>query len=80
MNFAANLNRRLFTVAERTSSNVRGKLGKGMLDPERVKYVKEITFSMFPLESKETEKTAWSACVTAIDEVNRRLKKTKKQN
>ena len=79
MNFAANLNRRLFTVEERTS-NVRGNLGKGMLDPERVKYVKEITFSMFPLESKETEKTAWSACVTAIDEVNRRLKKTKKQN
>ena len=80
MNFAANLNRRLFTVAERIACNVRGKLGKSMLDPERVKYINEITFSMFPLESKETEKTAWSACVTAIDEVNRRLNKTKKQN
>ena len=44
MNFAVNLNRRLFTVTERIASNVRGKLGKGMLDPERVKYISEITF------------------------------------
>ena len=56
MNFAANLNRRLFTVTERIASNVWGKLGKGMLDPERVKYISEITFSMFPLEVKETGK------------------------
>ena len=80
MNFTANLNRRLFTVAERIACNVRGKLGKRMLDPERVNYINEITFSMFPLESRETEKAAWSACVTAIDEVNRRLNKAKKQN
>ena len=56
MNFAANLNRRLFTVTERIASNVRGKLGKGMLDPERVKYISEITSSMFPLELKDTGK------------------------
>ena len=56
MNFAVNLNRRLFTVTERIASNVRGKLGKGMLDPERVKYISEITSSMFPLEVKETGK------------------------
>ena len=51
-----------------------------MFDPERVNYINEITFSMFPLESKETEKGAWSACVTAIGEINCQLNKTKKQN
>ena len=57
--------------------NVRGKLGKGMLDAE-VEYIKLIAFRMFPLESKETEKPAWNACITAIGEVNRRLNKIKK--
>lgn len=51
--------------------NVRGKLGKRMLDAE-VEYIKPVAFRMFPLESKETEKTPWNACTTAIDEVNRR--------
>ena len=58
--------------------NVRGKLGKGKLDEEKVEYIKLVAFRMFPSESKETEKTAWNACVTANDEVNRRLNKNKK--
>ena len=58
-------------------SNVRGKLGKRMLDAEKVEYIKLIAFTMFPLESKETEKTAWNACITAIDEVIRTLNKNR---
>ena len=78
MNFAANINRRIFSFTESSMCNVRGKLGKGKLDEEKVEYIKLVAFRMFPLESKETEKTAWNACVTAIDEVNRRLNKNKK--
>ena len=78
MNFAANINRRIFSFTERSMCNVRGKLGKGMLDAEKMEYIKLVAFRMFPLESKETVKTAWNACITAIDEVNRRLNKKKK--
>ena len=77
MNFAANINRRIFSFTERSNCNVRGKLGKRKLDEEKVEYIKRIAFRMFPLESKETVKTAWNACITAIDEVNRRLNKNK---
>ena len=70
----------VFTVAERTQCNIRGKLGKGMLDKDKIDYIKLIAFRMFPLESsKETEKAAWNACITAIDEVNRRLNKPPKK-
>ena len=78
MNFAANINYRLFSISERTLCNVRGKLRKGMLDQQKVEYIKLLAFRMFPLESKETEKVAWNACITAINEVNRRLNKSKK--
>jgi len=82
MNFAANINRQIFTVAERTQCNIRGKLGKGMQDKDKIDYmyIKLIAFRMFPLESsKETEKAAWNACTTAVDEVNRRLNKPPKK-
>ena len=78
MNLAANLNRRLFSVTERAACNVKGKLRKGKLVADKIKIIKEITFRMFPLENKETMDAAWKTCVTAIDEVNRRLNKTKK--
>ena len=51
------------------SANVRGKLGKALLDPVR------ITFKLYPREGcKETKKSAWGTCVIAIDEVNQRSK------
>ena len=78
MNFAANINRRIFSFTERSMCNIRGKLSKGMLDAEKVEYIKLITVRMFPFESKETVKTAWNACITVTDEVNRRLSKIKK--
>ena len=77
MNFAANLNRRLFTEEERAASNVRGKANKQMLDVKTVDYIKKVTFRLYPLESSEKEKTAWNACVIAVDEANRRLNKKK---
>ena len=54
-------------------------LGKQKLDPAKIAFVHKETFRMFPLESKETLKSAWSQCVGAIDEANRRLNR-KKQN
>lgn len=65
-------------MAERAACNVRGKQGKGCLPPEKVDYIRETVLKMYPLEAQETEKGAWNACVVAIDEVNRRLKKQKK--
>jgi len=80
MNFAPNVNRWIFTAAERTQCNVRGKLRKGMLDKDRTDYIKVIALRMFPLESsKEKEKNSWNACIIAIDEVNRRLNKPPKK-
>ena len=78
MNFAANLNRRLFSITERATCNVKGMLGKGKLDEGKVEAINEITFRQFPLQDKETVEAAWKPCVRAIDEVNRRLNKTKK--
>ncbi len=78
MNFAANVNRWIFTVTERSTCNVRGKAGKAMLDPERAAYIKGVTFRLFPIGNMEKEKTAWNACVIAIDEANRRLNKCNK--
>ena len=77
-NFSANLNRKIFTVAERKLSNVNGVLGKSQVDPDKVVYIRKVTFQIYPLSSKEIEASAWSNCIAAIDEVNRRLNNTKK--
>ena len=74
-NFAANINRQIFTTEERSTRNVRGKQGKECLPPDKINYIRQVSFQMFPLSGQETEKSAWNACVIAIDEVNRRLKK-----
>ena len=76
-NFSANLNRKLFTMAERKASNVNGALGKCKLDPAKIEYIKRVTFRMYPLNSKESEAVEWGNSVSAIDEVNRRLNTTK---
>lgn len=76
-NFAANLMRKIFGKAEREVSNVRGKLGKSQLDPDKIDYIKTATFRMYPLDSKESSQSAWAACINAIDEANRRLYRKK---
>ena len=76
-NFAANIMRKIFKKSEREVSNVRGKLGKSQLDPDKIGYIRSLTFKMYPLRSKEFEKAAWGACVNAIDEANRRLNRKK---
>ena len=55
--FSANLNRKIFTMAERKVSNVNGK---SKLDPDKVKYVQKVTFQIYPLSSKESKATEWS--------------------
>ena len=77
-NLAANLNRELFSVEERATSNVAGLLGKLKLDVRKVAYIKRETYRMYPLQSEENEKKVWSDGTTAIDEVNRRLNRPKK--
>ena len=61
-------------VSEREVSNVRGKLGKNQLDPEKIDYIKSVSFRMYPLE---LAKATWSACVNAINEANRGLNRKK---
>ena len=78
VNFAANVNRQVFSIEERSNANVRGRAGKELLNPDKVEYIKSITFKLYPREGKETEKIAWNSCIVAIDEVNRRLNKARK--
>ena len=68
---------KIFTVAERKASNVNGALGKCKLDPEKIKYIKSVTFHMYPLSSNESEAVEWGNSVNVIDEANRRLNTTK---
>ena len=72
-NFAKRLVAMIFTEAERSKCNVNGR-NKPKLDPIRINYVKNKTFQMYPLNplAEKLEK-AWSECVIAIDEGNRRL-------
>ena len=72
-NFSANLNCKIFTMTERKASNVNGALGKCKLDPEKIAYIKKVTFRMYWLSSKESEAVEWGNSVHAIDEVKRRL-------
>ena len=53
MNFAANINRRVFTLEERAIANVQGKAGKALLDPERINYINNTTFKLCPVEEKK---------------------------
>ena len=65
--------RRLFSLEERRSSNVKGKLGKGQLDPGRLLLVRQSALEVFPLAGGECEDVAWKQCIKAIDEACRRL-------
>ena len=75
-NFATNVMRKVFTRAERETSNVNGVLGKSQLDVDKVEYIKSVTFKMYPLE----QESLWSKCRSAIDEANRRLYRPKKDH
>ena len=77
-NFAANVNCRIISEEERMACNVNGAKGKAALDPVKVAFIKKITFQQFLLKSDELERKTWKNCVTAIDEVNRRLNQNKK--
>lgn len=76
-NFAANLNRSWFTAEERKTSNVRGKNNKKKLSPRRMDEIYNAVFQMFPVSHKETEKSAWSECIKAIDTSNKQLNRNK---
>ena len=71
-NFATNLVRVLFTVAERKESNVKGR-DKKQLHPATIAKIEDATFQQYPLETGEKRKQAWSVCIKAIDESARRL-------
>ena len=75
-NFATHIMRKLFSIHDRKTSNVNGK-NKNQLDPIRISFIRKVTFQHFPLKGEENEKKAWSSCVEAIDEANRRLNRNK---
>ena len=77
-NFASKLVKELFTVEDRTTSNVKGVMGKKKLNEEKMSYVQAVTFQNYPCVSCE-QKIAWSKCVKAIDTANRALCRMVKQ-
>ena len=60
--------RKLYTVEERKSSNVQGKLGKKQLGTNRMVAIQESAFRIYPLGVGEKEQVAWHQCIKAIDE------------
>ena len=76
-NFATNVNRQIFSEEERMTSNVSGTRGKLQLDSAKVAFIKRVAFQQFPLKGEERAKKAWSDCIEAIDEANRRLNRKK---
>ena len=77
MNFTVQLMRQLFSENERKVSNVNGKMGKKKLDPQRIAYIRNAAFHVFPLTGAERETEAWSRCIKAMDESSRRLNRPK---
>ena len=81
-NFSSKLVKELFTMEERSKSNVKGIMGKKKLDQQRIAYVQAVTFENYPCPLSE-QKAAWSKCIKAIDTANRaicRAVKTVKEN
>lgn len=72
-NFALKQAEKLFTFNERLTSNCQGKRGKNRLDERRIALIRENTFKLWPLESKEDPEKAWHDCRRAIDEGGRQL-------
>ncbi len=73
-NFAAVLNRRIFSEEERKVSNVSGTKGKKKLDPHWIGIIKENVFRYWPFEPGKPKINAWRECIRAIDTTNRQLK------
>ena len=68
--------RTIFDEDVRKVSNVNG-VKKQQLDPEKVAFIRRVAFAQFPLKGEPSEHKAWSTCVEAIDEANRRLNRKK---
>lgn len=72
-NFAANVNKELFSKEERMHSNVKGVLDKMKLNTQKISYIQQQTFQFFPLMAADNRKQCWARCVRAIDSCNRQL-------
>ena len=53
-----------------------GRWGK-KLDPQRIAYIRNAAFHVFPLTGAEREIEAWFRCIKAMDESSRCLNKPK---
>lgn len=73
-NLAGRLVVSLFTDQEKMSSNVRGVLGKKVLDPDRIAAIQKVCLSEYPLQSGETLDSVRKELRISIDEVCRRKK------
>ena len=76
-NVCANMVHHLYSIEERKTSNVRGKLGKHALDPVRLAIVHRSAFEVYPLATGEQEDMMWHQRIKSIDEVCRRLNRYK---
>ena len=79
-NYATNLAREVFTVDERSTHNVSGACGKPQLDPDKIEFIKRLSFEHFPLSNSENSHKAWQDCVKAIDSASRSLARKLKEN
>ena len=68
----------LFTTEERSTSNVKGVLGKNKFSEKKMLYVQKITFENYPCSSVEQNK-CWAKCVKAIDSASRNLCRSMKK-
>ena len=66
-NFALKQAEKLYSKEERLTSNCTGKRGKKQLDQVRLGKIKEATFKLWPLDSKENPTDARKDCKRAID-------------
>ena len=65
--------RQLFTM-EKMCSNVRGKLEKSQVDPDKVAIVRQATLQIYPLGTGEKKEIPWRQYTKAFDESCRQLK------
>lgn len=61
------------------SSNCSGTKGKHLLDPERLRVIREAVFEKWPIKPNQEEQAVWvKECIIAIDEACRRLNRGEK--
>lgn len=72
---ACNLMKTFFTIEERISCNVNGKMGKPQFNVDKMKLIKEVVRHYSCTTDDNLFEEQWKICVTKIDTTNRGLKR-----